>query len=926
MRKLLLLIPVLLFCFSAIAQHASVKGVVIDTINKQNLTYAAIALLNAKDSTLEKFARSNEKGEFELKGLTTGNYILMVAFPEYADYTESITLTDTSAINTGAIKLILKANLLKEVIVKQQLGSIRIKGDTTEFIADSFKVQANANVEDLLKKIPGIQVDKNGKITAEGQTVKHVLVEGEEFFGDDPTLVTQNLRADMVGSIQVYDKKSDQAAFTGIDDGKREKTINLKLKDGKKNGYFGKVNLAGGTDGYYDNQVMANIFKNKMKFAAYGILSNIGKTGLNWDESSSYGDNPLADANVDDNGGISVIGVGGDFDSWNGTYNGQGYPKVQTGGVHFNNKWDDDKQSANLNYKILQLHLNGETGSTTQTILHDTVYYSNDHKVTSNQILRNKANGSYELKIDSTSSIKISVIGAIDHKISSQLDSSDLRFTDSSLVNQSRSQANTTGDKKTEIANILWRKKLKKKGRTISLNIYQNYTSNNTTGYLRSTINTFAGGGPAGSIITDQYKTYKSENTSVNTSLTYSEPLSKSSSLVFNYGINVNNSTSQRSSFNKSPDGKYTSLDSFYSNNYRFNTFTQRGGLAYSFAKKKLRISAGNDWTYTNFTQTDLAKDTVEKRSYLNWNPQASVSYNITPARRIDFWYNGYTEQPGIEQIQPVHVNDDPLHVILGNPNLKPAFSNYMSLNYEDYKQLTGNGYSIRASYSFYLNQISDNSVIDTAGRTFTKYVNLNGNHSFRIGADYGIKIKAIDTRTGIGVNYNTNRGVNISNGILNTTNSNNYTTSIYLSKDKEAKYSISFNASATYTNSVSSIQTSIKTNYWTYDLQPNVDVFLPLKFQIHADGDYSIRQQTAVLQGNHNVFLLNGWLGKKFLKNDGLLFKITGNDILNQNIGFNRQVQSNIISQNTYSTIRRYFMLSLVWNFNKTGGKNPGQ
>ena len=927
MKKLLLVIFVWLFYFSGIAQHASIKGIITDTINKQNLVYTAIALLNAKDSTLEKFARSDEKGGFEIKNIKAGSYFLLVAFPEYADYTESITLADSSNINTGIIKLILKANLLKDVIVKQQLGSIRLKGDTTEFIADSFKVQANATVEDLLKKIPGIQVDKNGNITAEGEKVKNVLVEGEEFFGDDPTLVTQNLRADMVGSIQLYDKKSDQAVFTGIDDGKREKTINLKLKDGKKNGYFGKVNLAGGTDGYFDNQVMANIFKNKMKFAAYGIISNTGKTGLNWQESGSYGDNPLADANVDDaSGGIFITGFGDDLDSWSGSYEGQGYPKVQTGGLHFNNKWDDDRQSANANYKLMQLHVNGENGSSSQTILHDTVYYNNDHKITSNQILRNKANATYEIKLDSTSSIKISAGGSVDHKISSIIDSSEERFTDSSLVNQSRRNTSTTGDKKTFYSNLFWRKKFKKKGRTISFNLSQYYSGNTSEGYLNSTINTFTGGAPGGSIITDQYKTSNSQNLSFDSKLTYSEPLSKISSLVLNYGVVIDNSSSKRYSYNRSPDGKYTSLDSVYSNNYRFNTFTQRAGIAYNFNKKKIHFNIGNNWEYTNFNQADLRKDTTEKRSYLNWNPRASMTLNLSQSRRLSFWYNGYTQQPGIDQLQPVHVNDDPLNIVIGNPGLKPSFSNYMSLDYSDYKPLTDRDLSFRLSYNFTENEITNKSVIDTAGRTITQYINLNGTHSYRASADYGIKIKPLDMRAGLGSNVGISRFVNISNGILNTTNSNNYSGSLYLSKDKENKYSVSLSTSASYVTSVSSIQTAIRTHYWTYDIQPNMDIYLPLKFQVHADGDYNIRQKTAVLQGNNNVFLLNGWVGKKCMKNDALLFKITGNDILNQNIGFRRQIESNVISQNTYSTIRRYFMLSVVWNFNKTGAKNPGQ
>lgn len=927
MKKSLLLIVSLLFYYFCFSQNASIKGAIIDTYNKQNLSNSTILLLRAKDSILVKFARSKTNGSFEIKNLKAGKYILLITYPQYADYADNITLTDSSSIiDAGVITLILKANLLKEVIVTQKMGSIRIKGDTTEFIADSFRVQPNATVEDLLKKLPGIQVDKNGKITAQGETVQKVLVDGEEFFGDDPTLVTQNLRADMVGSVQLYDKKSDQAVFTGIDDGTRVKTLNLKLKDGKKNGYFGKVNLSGGTDGYFDNQVMVNLFKNKSKFAAYGIISNTGKTGLNWQESSSYGDNPMSGADYDETNGISISFNNDDMDSWSGNYNGQGLPTVQTGGLHYNTKWDNDKKSINGNYKILQLRVVGETSSNSQTLLHDTVYYNKDKEKSTNQILRNKINGSYELQLDSSSSIKITANGSTDHKIDNSIDSSEERFTDSSLVNQSARSINTIGDKRMVNSNILWRKKFKKKGRTLSFNLSENYTNNNSTGYLKSTITTFIGGNPNAILPTDQYKTYKTENTAIDSKLTYSEPLSKFSSLVFNYGMVINNSSSQRSSFNKATDGKYTLLDSIYSNDYRFNILTQRGGIAYSFNTKKFHLNAGNNIGYTNFIQTDQRIDSSTHRNFLNWNPQANINYQFTKQSRVSLRYNGYTRQPSIEQIQPVQVNDNPLYITIGNPNLKPSFSNSMNLNFSDYKVLSERSIWIGLSYNFTQNQISNSSSIDATGKTTTQYINLDGNHSFSTYLNYGFKLKKLDTRLGFNGNYNTNKNLNISNSLLNITKRDNYTGGFYINKDKEKKYSISLQTSATYTNSESSLQSSIKTQYWTYEIQPSMDIFLPLKFQIHADGDYNIRQKTVVFQSNNNVFLLNAWVGKKFMKNDALLLKVSGNDILNQNIGFNRSVYSNTISQNTYTTIRRFFLLSLVWNFNKAGTKAPGQ
>lgn len=210
MRKLrpILLIGSFFLLSASFAQKSSLKGTVTDTLNKQNLRNAVVSVLRAKDSVLLRFTRTDAQGNFEIRNLPVGKFVLLTSYPNYADYADPISIPDENPLNLGQIPMITKAHLLQEVVVKQTIGAIKLKGDTTEYRADSFKVQANATVEELLKKLPGIQVDKNGQITAQGQKVQKVLVDGEEFFGDDPTLVTQNIRADMVDKVQVFDKKA----------------------------------------------------------------------------------------------------------------------------------------------------------------------------------------------------------------------------------------------------------------------------------------------------------------------------------------------------------------------------------------------------------------------------------------------------------------------------------------------------------------------------------------------------------------------------------------------------------------------------------------------------------------------------------------------------------------------------------------------
>ena len=923
-------LSILLSCFlllaaSAVAQYSHISGSVSDTLEKKTLSNASILLLRPADSILIAHTRSDAAGHFQLNKVPTGHYLLLVTYPSYADYVDEVDAKDTNGLILPPVPMVLRSKLLETVVVSGNKGAVRIKGDTTEFNADSFRTEAGASVEDLLKKLPGIQVDRNGKITAQGETVKKVLVDGEEFFGDDPTLVTQNLRADMVDKVQVYDKKSDQANFTGIDDGQREKTINLKLKNGKKNGYFGRLTAGAGTDGYYDEQLMVNYFKNKEKLAAYGIISNTGKTGLNWQERDNYGQSIIGNADVDESTGfISIQGNNDDLDTWSGRFEGQGFPSVKTGGLHFNNKFDDDQQSLNGNYKYMDLAVKGNSTTNTENILPDTFYFNNQRQTFNNRIIRHTIDGSYEVKFDSTSSLKIMADGGTDHKTTFNQFTSDYLAADSSLVNSNDRTTSTTGDKRVVNSNFLWRKKLGKPGRTLSLNVRENYSNNTSSGYLNSETRFYQGGVPGSDSLIDQYKDYLTISTLIDSKATYTEPLSKISFLVVNYGVLINNNHSDRNSFNKTAGGKYTVLDSLYSNDYQYNVFTQRGGLAYSLITKKFRFSAGTDVGIASFHQRDLMADTAATRHFVNWYPTASLAWSFSSMRRLSLTYNGTTTQPSVTQIQPIQTNENPLNVYIGNPGLKPQFGNNIQLFYQDYKVLTDRGIFANCWTSFTPNYISTSSTVDSTGKQTTQYINVNGTYSLNGYVSYSFKWKKPDLHLYLHANPSYNNNVSLTNGVPNVTRSGNYSFGPGIWKSKEKKYDFNIDFTATYTSSHSTINTGVLTRYWTYEIQPDANLYLPLKFQLHADADISLRQKTSVFDNNNNVVKIDAWVGKKFLKHDQLLFKVAVNDLLNQNIGFNRTVNSNFISQNTYSTIKRFGMVSVVWNFNKAGTPVP--
>ncbi len=927
MKVLLVVCFLSIFVLSGYAQHARLIGAVSDTAENHPLGKAVITLVQQKDSFLVAFTRADDKGAFSFHKLPAGKMIFKVSYPAYADYVSQFELTDSTDMNLQTIPMIRKSKLLQEVVVHGNMGAIRMKGDTLEFKADSFKVQQGASVEELLRKLPGIQVDHNGKITAQGETVKKVLVDGEEFFGDDPTLVTQNLRAEMIDKVQVFDKKSDQAAFTGIDDGEKNKTINLQLKENKKKGYFGKVEAGLGNNGFFNNQAMLNYFKNKLKISVYGIWSNTGKTGLNWQESEKFGQSFASGADYDETSGyFSFNGNSDELESWGGQYGGQGLPEVKTGGLHFNDKWNADRQSVNGNYKVLDLDITGTSGTRTQYQLPDTTYYNNQSEQFHNHITRNKVNGIYEFTIDSTSSIKLNVDGSVDHKVTQSAFTSDYLQEDSSLVNRNNRTISTAGDIRNLNSNLIYKKKFRKKGRTLSFNLREDYSDDNSTGYLRSDTRYYSRDSVLSEQLVDQYKKFSSSTLLLDGRLTYTEPLSAVSTISLNYGLSGGNSHSQRNSFNNNGVGKYNDPDSLYSNDYRFSLFTQKTGLLYNYNGLKFSFNAGNNIGFTGFRQNNLDSNLLLTRNFVNWYPQAQATYKFTQSSFLRLWYNGRTNQPTIAQLQPLANNQDPLNIYVGNPDLKPEFRNNVSLRYNNFKQLSERYLFVRLSVDKTENAIGTRNDVDDLGRRVNQSVNLNGNFSVEGNVDYQKKLKIgkFDLNAGVGGNASVNRYLNIVNGVLNQTDQKNYGFSFNFYKSKEKKYEFQLYGGPTYTTSVSSIRDAINTHYWTFSANPSVDIFLPLKFQVHTDADFELRQKTSTFDKSFNTVFWNAWIGKKFFKADNLLLKLQGNDLLNQNIGFNRSVNSNFISQNTYTTIRRYLMLSIVWNFTKAGGAAP--
>jgi hypothetical protein len=906
------------------SQEARVKGMVKDSINESIPQNTVILLMKPRDSTLVAFARADARGRFEFPKVLPGSYLLWISHPAFATYRDSVHFSPGSN-DLGNIFLTLRSQILKEVIIKG-INPVRLKGDTVEYAADSFAVRPNATVEDLLKRLPGIQVDKNGKITAQGQTVQKVLVDGEEFFSDDPTVATRNLPANSVDKVQVFDKKSDQAAFTGIDDGQQVKTINLKLKNDKKNGYFGKVNAGAGTGGYYENTAAINLFEKKRKIALYGVAANTGKVGLNWQDQNNYGSSGLT--TVMDGGDVMMYfsGASDDFTNWSGTYNGQGVPVAQNLGAHYSNKWDDDKISLTGDYTYNRVKVGLTDNTISQLILPDsTTNITHDVNRSNNTDQQHMVNAKYDYQVDSSSDIKITLQGKMRHKDTFTEDTSNTVNGDSLLLNKALNNTNISGQNNSFNSTLLWLKKMHKKGRTLALNIQENYTEINSTGHQYSLISGYDNGVFQSNDTTDQYKTSYSRNLTLENKLSYTEPLGGNTYLVIDYGLDLLSGTSDKNAYNRNSEGKYLDLDSTYSNFYNLSILTNAGGLFFKKATKKYTWSLGSDVGYTAYHQDNVYQDSLEKRNFINFYPKGAFTYKFSGQSAIRLNYYGNTTQPSLDQLQPVASNNNPLNIVTGNPLLKPSFTSRITGNFNDFKVLSERGIYIWSSYTIVNNAFSTKDSVDATGKQYSQTVNVKNTQSFNIEGGYNFKWKKPQIGIGFNGNAAVSTNVNFVNGQENDTRSGNYTLGLNLDKSKDKAYSFNVNANATYNTSISSIQSSTNTNYWTYLVNADFSKDLPLKFLFDINSNMNFRQKTALFNTNSNTAIVNASIAKMFMKNDALVLKVGVNDIFNQNTGFSRNISTNNITQSTYTAIHRYGMISVTWNFAKNGKPSEG-
>jgi hypothetical protein len=923
MKKLtaLLVIMGIFFITETFAQNGSLKGTVVDTTNKVNLQHAVVSLLRPKDSVLVKFVRTDQQGQFNFGNLAASKYIMIISYPDYADFVDDIDLSAQPQKALGNIYVTTKAHLLEEVIVKQRLSAIRMKGDTTEYRADSFYVGPNANVQDLLKRMPGIQVNSKGEISAQGQKVEKILVDGEEFFSDDPAVVTQNLRADAVEKVQVFDKKSDQAVFTGIDDGQTAKTINLQLKEDKKKGFFGKVEAGSDFDRYRYGKAMLNAFKGKRKIAAFLTNDNTKFESLNWNERNNYGSGMGDNMQIMEDGGIMISGSGGDDFSY-----GQGLPTSTTGGLLFSNKWNQDKHNINNSYQYNNLNVKGRTQTTTQTILPDTTFINTQDQNFVSDRRRNRINSKYDLKIDSTSTLKMSVTGSIVTNRNANSFLGKAISEEGQTINQSDRTTTNDGEDRNLLGSLQWQKRLKKKGRTLSFSGDFSVMNKKNDGYLIAKNDFYD---KTGSLVRqdnlDQFKTNKEALSAINGRLSYTEPLWKNTFMELNYRFAFNRNDAERNTLERtSPGGKYENIIDTLSNHFIYNSNNHMGGFTIRLNEKKFNLYGGASLGSVRFNLDDVNKGNNRNIRFTNFLPNAGITFLPKKQQRINLNYNGTTRNPTLQQIQPFIDNIDPLNITIGNPNLKQEFRHNFNMSFSDYKVLKSRNIYLSANFSTTNNAITNANFIDTLGRRVNQAINVNGNYNGSLWSRYGFDIFP-SYNLSFGFSPNISRFVNRVNGLENISTNNSYGFEVSLGHWTEKKLSFYINFNPRYNQSKSSIRPNAVTKYWSYNTYSNMSLKLPAKFFLEVDAQLTMYQKTSLFANNSNVYLVNSSLKKTFGKSDKLEMKVAINDIFNQNQNIRRNISTNFITETIQQNIQRFWMFTIAYNFSKNGKPTNG-
>ncbi len=926
MRKALLSLLALCSFAGAFSQSKGiVKGIAYDTLNRHFVSDATVTLMRSKDSSLVSFTMTDKNGRFELPGLSNGDYRLLITHVNYHNTSKTFSLADgTATADLGKIILNDNSIVLNEVVVNAESPPVTLIGDTIQYNAGSFKTQPNASVEDLLKRLPGVNVNKDGTVKAQGETVKKVLVDGKEFFGDDPKMATKNLPADAVDKVQVYNKLSDQAELTGFDDGNSEKTINLKLKKDKKKGLFGKVMAGGGTDGRYQGRFNVNSFKGARQMSVIGMTNNTNAEGFSFMDVLNF---TGALNQLKSGGGNIDINISKDNDLGGllGGNNNSGINSILGTGVNYNNIIGK-KTDFQSNYFFSRYNPTSVTETQRQYFLPANLYKSNAYS--NNLNFSHRANFRADIQLDSFHSIKIAP--SINYQQTTNTASSDYSTLSpgGNFLNEGNSTNSTHNTGYDFNTSILYRQRFHKRGRTFSFNLVTNINDNNGDGMLQSLTKFYDSLGTLSQTTNiDQKNNNDASLRGFNARAVYTEPLFKKNLLEFSAGRSFTKSVSGKTTYDFNYNsGKYDLLDDQLTNNYENTYAFTNGGIRFLKKQSKYSVAAGFAWQQADLQGkiTTGTKDSNLTKTFRNILPTARFQYNISQFKFIALTYRTSTNQPTVSQLQPVPDNTNPLYIKQGNPNLKQEYSHNILLNasiVNPFKNL-----NLFAFFNFQKteNKIVNDDRINSLGVDSVMPVNVNGVYNLNGNLSFGFPIHFLKGTMNIGSDINLYDGKQFINGKSNAITTNTLSPNIRLDMNPFDKINVALSSTIGFSNSRYSVESEQNNKYINQEYSASTDIQLPKRFFFSTDLDYIINGQP-VPGFNAKVPLWNASISKQILHFNRGEIKFSVKDILDENIGINRTTNQNYIEDTRVNSLRRFFMLSFTLSLSKIGLNGEG-
>jgi len=896
--RFFLLLVILSVSGFGFGQKMKISGVINDTLNNKPLYNASAVIIRIKDSVMVDFQRTDLQGRFEFNNLEIDTVELLITHYKYLD--QSFYMFGSKESHEFHVPNIIpleKTKEIREVVIFASKEPIYYRGDTLVYVADSFNVKPNAVVEDLLKKLPGIEVDKDGKIKSQGKNVEKVLVDGDEFFGSDPLIATRNLGARSVETVEVYEKENENTS-----DGSTEtiQVMNLKLKDDAKQGYFGRV--AAGTDfqKFYEGEVLGSVFNKDLKISVFGQATNTPNSGFNWSDINQYGL---------DNERQNIIDEDGNW-TFTGSAPRVGLPQSFKGGFYFTDKIGE-KTKIGVNYTYNDNQIIANTNQTSQFFLTDTLYSTDDVSSNTNRVQQHVANISYTQTFDSLTTLELKP--RFQMSTNTQNSESETEFFDANREQFMQTDViNSNISQELSFSNVAKLTRLfKKRFRKLEL-IYQlDYKDNNLEGTLESE-----------SILSENNFVLESVNqrkegllkgTGHMARASYHEPLSKMWRLEFEYQFNQYKTRQTRSSFNL-VGGEYTELDSLFSNDFENTQYVNYGGVFARFENTKHMVRFGTRVRNTQLDNLNLFTSESFKQNVNNVLPRLSYNFKMKQNSRINFVYSTDAQMPSINQLQPLQDNSNPNRIVVGNPDLKPTYSNTFRLNYHLFKPLTGFYIWSGAFFNYTDNAFSNSIVFDQFGRTVNQTINVDGNYNGSLYMGTGLPLYKQMLKLNLDADASTMSFKNLINGMDNTTINNSVGVGGEIVLDRDSLL-FSLGATFDYSSPRSTLSMGANQPYTSqqYTASFSWDIFWNITFE--TDGRYVIQSQRA--EGfNLNYFLWDVKIRKNFLKGENLVLELSGNDLLNQNITASRNIQTNVIVDNRTQIISRYFLVKLIYNF----------